>query len=59
MFYRYTIAQNRVLFHLDDGSQAYDVKDFLVKQSNCAAVEFENQQFPGAGAGAGKQKTEL
>ena len=46
-----------MLFHLDDGSQAYDVKDFLVKQNNCAGVEFENQQFPGAGAG--KQKTEL
>ena len=55
--FRYVIAENRVLIHIQDGSNAYDIKDFLVKQKTCAKVEFENQEFPGAGALAGK--TEL
>lgn len=54
---RYVIAENRVLLHIGDGSKAYDIKDFLIKQKSCAKVEFENQEFPGAGASS--EKTEL
>jgi len=54
---RYVIAENRVLIHIEDGSKAYDIKDFLVKQKTCAKVEFENQEFIGAGASA--ERTEL
>ena len=55
--FRYVIAENRILIHIEDGSKAYDIKDFLVKQKTCAKVEFENQEFVGAGASA--VKTEL
>ena len=34
---------------LKDGSLAWDVKDYLITQPDCLLVEFENQQFPGAG----------
>eukprot|EP00795_Rhopilema_esculentum_P003098 gene3098-1388_t len=56
---RYVIAQNRVLLHIEDGSQAYDIKDFLIKQKQCAKVEFDNQEFVGAGAVKEKSKSEL
>lgn len=35
---------------MKDGSTAWDVKDFLIKQPECKEVSFENQNFPGAGA---------
>jgi hypothetical protein len=52
------VADNRALFLLQDGSVAWDIKDFLVKQPECESVEFENQKFPGPGAPPenGKQK---
>lgn len=53
---RYLVADNRVLLMIKDGSLAWDIKDFLITQPDCELVEFENQQFPGAG---GKTKTEL
>ncbi|XP_068710978.1 LDLR chaperone boca-like [Montipora foliosa] len=53
---RYLVADNRVLFMIKDGSLAWDIKDFLITQPDCELVEFDNQQFPGAG---GKVKTEL
>ena len=53
------MADDRVLFMVKDGSLAWDVKDFLITQSDCKLVEFDNQQFPGAGAKADSPKTEL
>lgn len=50
----------RALFMLKDGSLAWDVKDFLITQPDCKLVEFDNQQFPGAGAKSDPTaKTEL
>eukprot|EP00794_Sanderia_malayensis_P020023 gene20023-21984_t len=62
---RYVVGKNRVLFSLDDGSKAWDVKDYLITQTNCISVDLENRQFPCAGAAAQdtkskpKSKTEL
>ena len=53
------MADDRVLFMLKDGSLAWDVKDFLITQPNCKLVEFDNQQFPGAGEKTTSAKTEL
>ena len=53
------VADNRALFLLQDGSTAWDVKDYLIKQPECESVEFENQKFPGLGAESEKAKTEL
>jgi len=47
---RYVVGDNRVLFMLKDGSQAWPVKDFLVKQERCEEVTIEGQSHPGAGA---------
>lgn len=53
------MADNRVLFMIKDGSLAWDIKDFLITQPDCKLVEFDNQQFPGAGANDNSAKTEL
>lgn len=55
---RYVVSDNRVLFSLEDGSKAWDVKDFLVERKDCEVVEFENQKFPCKGANS-ESKTEL
>ena len=46
---------------LQDGSTAWDIRDFLIKQPECESVEFDNQKFPGPAAAATKDKprTEL
>ncbi|XP_020608414.1 LDLR chaperone boca-like [Orbicella faveolata] len=56
---RYLVSDDRALFMLKDGSHAWDVKDFLITQPDCKLVEFDNQQFPGAGAKQKSAKTEL
>ena len=56
---RYLVSDDRVLFMLKDGSLAWDVKNFLITQPDCKLVEFDNQQFPGAGEKAESAKTEL
>jgi len=47
---RYVVGDNRVLFMLTDGSMAFQVRDFLVKQERCSEVSIEGQNYPGAGA---------
>ncbi|XP_002155517.1 LDLR chaperone boca isoform X1 [Hydra vulgaris] len=54
---RYVISDNRVLFQLEDGSQAFEIKDYLTSLNTCESVSFENLNFPGKGAG--KTKLEL
>lgn len=41
------IEDNRAIFMFKDGSQAWDAKDFLIKQDNCAEVLIENKSYPG------------
>ena len=57
-FSRFMVADNRAIFMLQDGSVAWDMKDFLIKQPECESVEFDNQKFPGPAAPQ-DQKTEL
>ncbi|CAL1528141.1 unnamed protein product [Lymnaea stagnalis] len=47
---RYVVGSDRVLFMLKDGSKAWEVRDFLVKQERCEEVSIEGQSYPGAGA---------
>jgi len=56
---RYVVSDKRVLFQLDDGSQAFEIKDYLVTLDTVESVSFENMEFPGKGAakkGAGKNE---
>jgi len=48
---RYVVGSNRVLLMLKDGSQAWDVKDFLVQQDRCEVVTIEGKDYPGKGSG--------
>ena len=57
---RYIVAPDRVLFMVEDGSRAWDVKDYLVTQSECTTVNFDQLSFPCAGSPPdSKAKTEL
>jgi len=47
---RYVVASNRVLLMLKDGSQAWQVKDFLVEQDRCEVVTIEGKDYPGKGS---------
>ena len=41
------MGSDRVLFVLKDGSQAWDVKDYLVRQERCEVVTIEGKDYPG------------
>ncbi|KAG7248828.1 hypothetical protein CRUP_018259 [Coryphaenoides rupestris] len=43
----FVVGSNRAIFMLRDGSMAWEVKDFLVKQDRCLDVTVEGQVFPG------------
>ncbi|XP_036330714.1 LDLR chaperone boca [Rhagoletis pomonella] len=45
---RYMVDDDRAIFLFKDGSQAWDAKDFLVKQPRCKGVTIENKEYPGA-----------
>ena len=53
---RYVVADDRVLFLVDDGSKAWDVKDYLIAQTECTTVSFEQLSFKCANSAS---KTEL
>ena len=42
---RYIVADDRVLLVIKDGSQTWDVKDYLITQTDCTTVSFEQQTF--------------
>lgn len=42
---RYVVAPNRVLFVVEDGSYAWDVKDYLTKLSECTTVSFDQLSY--------------
>ncbi|GMR36200.1 hypothetical protein PMAYCL1PPCAC_33420, partial [Pristionchus mayeri] len=52
----FIIDDNRAIFMFKEGSQAFEAKDFLVKQPYVVEVSLEGQRFPGPLGGA---KTEL
>ncbi|CAF1974977.1 unnamed protein product [Rotaria magnacalcarata] len=47
---KYIVDDSRVLFLLQDGSQAYEVKDYLVQQDRCQEVTIDNRPYYGKGA---------
>lgn len=54
------VGSNRAIFMLRDGSMAWEVKDFLVKQDRCLDVTVEGQVFPGmASEGQAEQPNEV
>ena len=42
---RYIVADDRVLLVIKDGSQAWDIKDYLITQTDCTTVTLEQQTF--------------
>lgn len=44
------IDDGRILLVLTDGSQAFEIKDFLVKQDRCKEVTIDNRPYYGKGA---------
>ena len=53
---RYIVADDRVLLVIKDGSQTWDVKDYLITQTDCTTVSFEQQTFNCASPEGGKEK---
>ncbi|OWF37849.1 LDLR chaperone boca-like [Mizuhopecten yessoensis] len=45
---RFVVSEDRVIFMLSDGSKAWEVKDFLVKQERCKEVSIEGKSYDGA-----------
>ncbi len=48
--FRYIVDDSRVLFLLQDGSQVYEIKDYLVAQDRCQEVTIDNRPYYGKGA---------
>ena len=44
---RYIMEKNKAIFMIDDGSTAWEIKDFLVKQERCLEVTIDNEIYPG------------
>lgn len=42
---RYIVAPDRVMFMVEDGSLAWDVKDYLTTLTECTTVSFEQLSF--------------
>ena len=55
---RFVISDDRAIFMIEDGSEAWRMKDFLIEQDGCMEVEIEQQKFPGKKP-ARKRKDEL
>ena len=56
---RYVVADDRVLLMVEDGSLAWDVKDYIITQTDCTKVSFEQLSFDCAGWTEPAKKTEL
>ncbi|PIK62160.1 putative LDLR chaperone boca-like isoform X1 [Apostichopus japonicus] len=50
-FKRYVVGDDRLLFHIDDGSWAFDIKNFLIDQDRCKDVTIDQQIYYGRGSG--------
>ncbi|XP_052786627.1 LRP chaperone MESD-like isoform X2 [Mya arenaria] len=44
---RYVVSENRVIFMLNNGAMAWEIKDFLVNQDRCEEVTIEGKSYPG------------
>uniref|UniRef100_A0A0N5A2A5 Mesoderm development candidate 2 n=1 Tax=Parastrongyloides trichosuri TaxID=131310 RepID=A0A0N5A2A5_PARTI len=51
----FVVEDNRAIFMFNDGSQAFEAKDFILKQKECVEVLLEGQILKGPASG----KTEL
>ena len=49
LFFRYVISDNRILIKIEDGSYAFEIKNFLVNQERCELVTLEGKDYPGKG----------
>jgi len=47
---RFVISDNRVLFKVDDGSLAFEIRDFLVDQERCEVVNIDGNDYKGKGS---------
>ncbi|CAF0887538.1 unnamed protein product [Didymodactylos carnosus] len=47
---KYVVDDNRILLLLQDGSQAFEIKDFLVQQDRCEEVTIDNRPYYGKGS---------
>jgi hypothetical protein len=45
--YRYMVEEDKAIFMVKDGSVAWEVKDFLIKQERCLEVTIENERYVG------------
>ena len=52
--YSYVVGDDRVLFTLNDGSKAWEVKNFLIKQERCLLVTIEGKDYFGKGHHSGQ-----
>ena len=55
----YIVSDDRVMFYVQEGSQAWEVKDFLVEQEECIEVELDQKPFPCKQPIASTDKREL
>ncbi|KAF4517930.1 hypothetical protein B566_EDAN005296 [Ephemera danica] len=55
---RYLIDDTRAIFMFKDGAQAWDAKDFLVKQEGMQDAVIENKSYPGDHAKPSEAKEE-
>ena len=46
---RYVIEDDKILIQIDDGADAIQIRDFLVKQDNCLEVTVDSKSYDGAG----------
>ncbi len=49
-FARFAVEDNRVIMLFNDGSKAWEAKDYLIQQDRCAEVTIEGRNYPGKGA---------
>ncbi|XP_065831884.1 LDLR chaperone boca-like [Oscarella lobularis] len=52
----YMLDDIRAIFVIQDGSVAWDVKDFLITQEDCRSVELEQKTYWGPGASAEERR---
>ncbi|CAK5075157.1 unnamed protein product [Meloidogyne enterolobii] len=43
----YVVDDDRILFLFKEGQQAWDARDFLIRQSECREIQLEGRKIPG------------
>ena len=44
---RYMVEDNKAIFMINDGSRAWEIKDFLVTQERCYEVNIDDENYKG------------